>query len=65
MRVIRVGFYIKLGDYIEMTQHVNGLIEKALEGTLWRPGTWKRIDLSEDVIVVVLDCQGLSERSRK
>lgn len=59
MRVIRVGFYIKLGDYIEMTQHVNGLIEKALEGTLWRPGTWERLDLGE-----VLDSQGLPERSR-
>lgn len=50
MRVIRVGFYIKLGDYIEMTQHVNGLIEKALEGMLWRPGTWERLALGEVVI---------------
>lgn len=33
-----------------MTQHVNGLIEKALEGMLWRLGTWKRLDLGEDVI---------------
>ena len=47
-----------------MTQHVNRLIEKALEGVLWRLGTWKRLDLGEDVIVEVLDSQGLSERSR-
>ena len=47
-----------------MTQHVNGLIEKALEGMLWRPGTWERLDLGEVVIVEVLDSQGLSERSR-
>ena len=44
-----------------MAQHVNGLIEKGLERMLWRPGTWKRIDLGEDVIVEVLDNQGLRE----
>lgn len=37
-----------------MTQHVNGLIEKAWEGTLWRPGTWERLDLGE--VLTVRDC---------
>lgn len=43
MRVIRVGFYIKLGDYIEMTQHVNGFGEK-----LWKEDGFGGRELGRD-----------------